>query len=257
MRSWKFVSPLLVALGLCLLTAPTAAARDYDCADFASQAEAQEYLLPGDPYGLDADNDGIACETLPAGGSGGGGGGGKAKQAPPPYRLDMRAARQAATAVARRFTRRSPHLTSTSVGSCRRLAERRLDCLATSRGRTALERTTCHLRIAVRAVNRQPRASIASSRCRTRQTLRLSAARARAEILTRAAGLAGKPVGLMFMERRAPRRFFGLAEWTRRDSANRPEECAASLEAFQRSPRAVAVSVLELDCEPALVLDPA
>ena len=39
-----------------------ALAVDYDCADFATQEEAQEYLLPGDPYGLDADNDGIACE---------------------------------------------------------------------------------------------------------------------------------------------------------------------------------------------------
>jgi hypothetical protein len=38
---------------------------DYDCANFANQAEAQEYLLPGDPYGLDGDNDGVACEDLP------------------------------------------------------------------------------------------------------------------------------------------------------------------------------------------------
>jgi len=38
---------------------------DYDCADFANQAEAQEYLLPGDPYNLDGDNDGVACEDLP------------------------------------------------------------------------------------------------------------------------------------------------------------------------------------------------
>jgi hypothetical protein len=52
----------LAALG----QSPTsAAARDYDCADFANQAEAEEYLLPGDPYRLDADNDGIACEDLP------------------------------------------------------------------------------------------------------------------------------------------------------------------------------------------------
>ena len=45
---------------------PSAAhALDYDCADFANQAEAEEYLLPGDPYRLDADHDGIACEDLP------------------------------------------------------------------------------------------------------------------------------------------------------------------------------------------------
>ena len=39
----------------------------YDCADFATQAEAQGFLLAGDPYGLDADNDGIACEELGGG----------------------------------------------------------------------------------------------------------------------------------------------------------------------------------------------
>jgi len=38
---------------------------DYDCANFSNQAEAQGYLLAGDPYGLDADGDGIACEALP------------------------------------------------------------------------------------------------------------------------------------------------------------------------------------------------
>jgi hypothetical protein len=39
----------------------------YDCPDFATQPEAQAQLLPGDPYGLDADNDGQACDTLPGG----------------------------------------------------------------------------------------------------------------------------------------------------------------------------------------------
>lgn len=38
---------------------------DYDCSDFSSQSEAQSYLLPGDPYRLDGDGDGIACESLP------------------------------------------------------------------------------------------------------------------------------------------------------------------------------------------------
>jgi Excalibur calcium-binding domain len=37
---------------------------DYDCSDFSSQSEAQSYLLSGDPYGLDGDGDGIACESL-------------------------------------------------------------------------------------------------------------------------------------------------------------------------------------------------
>jgi hypothetical protein len=46
-------------------TRSAAPARDYDCDDFESQAEAQLYLAPGDPYGLDEDGNGVACETLP------------------------------------------------------------------------------------------------------------------------------------------------------------------------------------------------
>jgi hypothetical protein len=38
---------------------------DCDCSDFATQREAQRFLLPGDPYQLDGDGDGIACESLP------------------------------------------------------------------------------------------------------------------------------------------------------------------------------------------------
>jgi hypothetical protein len=37
---------------------------DVDCSDFGSSAEAQPYLLPGDPNRLDADGDGQACDSL-------------------------------------------------------------------------------------------------------------------------------------------------------------------------------------------------
>ena len=54
---------LAAVIAVALVAPATAAAgTDYDCADFANQAEAQEYLLPGDPYRLDGDGDGIACE---------------------------------------------------------------------------------------------------------------------------------------------------------------------------------------------------
>ncbi len=73
---------LLLLAALCALAvlavAPQALAQaDLDCADFATQAQAQAELEadPSDPNGLDADDDGIACETagLPPGGGGGGG----------------------------------------------------------------------------------------------------------------------------------------------------------------------------------------
>ncbi len=54
-----------------MMLAPAALAQtDYDCADFATQEEAQQFLLAGDPYLLDADNDGMACDNLAMGGTG-------------------------------------------------------------------------------------------------------------------------------------------------------------------------------------------
>ena len=38
---------------------------DVDCSAFKTQRQAQKYLLPGDPSGLDADGDGRACASLP------------------------------------------------------------------------------------------------------------------------------------------------------------------------------------------------
>ncbi len=57
-----------------LLFAPSALAQtgDLDCSDFATQEQAQAELDadPSDPNGLDGnDNDGVACESLPSGGT--------------------------------------------------------------------------------------------------------------------------------------------------------------------------------------------
>jgi hypothetical protein len=44
---------------------PPTTTADLDCADFATQQEAQAELErdPSDPHGLDADGDGVACES--------------------------------------------------------------------------------------------------------------------------------------------------------------------------------------------------
>lgn len=65
--SWRIgLLTVFVAGGIALLAQPPEAfAVDYDCANFSNQAEAQEYLLAGDPYRLDGDGDGLACEALP------------------------------------------------------------------------------------------------------------------------------------------------------------------------------------------------
>ena len=63
---------LLFAFALGILVAlpsPASATHgaDVDCPDFATQRAAQDHLLahPGDPDGLDGDNDGTACQSLP------------------------------------------------------------------------------------------------------------------------------------------------------------------------------------------------
>lgn len=72
------------------LASPDPKKGDVNCSDFSSQAAAQnayENSGPGDPNGLDADNDGIACESNPcpcSTGGGGGGGGGGTPPAPAP-----------------------------------------------------------------------------------------------------------------------------------------------------------------------------
>ena len=50
-----------------LSSAALAQSGDRDCSDFNTWREAQSFYeanQPGDPHRLDADNDGIACESL-------------------------------------------------------------------------------------------------------------------------------------------------------------------------------------------------
>lgn len=59
---------LLVLVGMGLWVAPAYAIDDQNCSDFTYQEDAQAHLAqdPTDPDRLDADKDGIACETLPS-----------------------------------------------------------------------------------------------------------------------------------------------------------------------------------------------
>ncbi len=55
----------LMLAGTIIMAGPANAQDDQNCADFASQAEAQAHYQADttDPDGLDADDDGIACEN--------------------------------------------------------------------------------------------------------------------------------------------------------------------------------------------------
>src|SRR3954451_5275236 len=113
MRHWMLIGLVTMATATVSAGAAAGAQSDYNCSDFQYQEEAQEYLLPGDPYGLDADHDGIACEDLPpGGGETEGGGGGPTIPPPPPPELSKSAARDAAQHAARTFVRHSDRLDS-------------------------------------------------------------------------------------------------------------------------------------------------
>ncbi|QIK76033.1 thermonuclease family protein [Nocardioides piscis] len=58
----------VTTVGAFFLAPPAQAVVDKDCGDFASQSAAQSFFLaagPGDPHQLDAEGDGLACESNP------------------------------------------------------------------------------------------------------------------------------------------------------------------------------------------------
>jgi hypothetical protein len=64
----RFIAALAVLAGLAVAAPPAAVARDYDCSDFSTWRQAQRFYKNHnprrDPHRLDADRDGIACESL-------------------------------------------------------------------------------------------------------------------------------------------------------------------------------------------------
>ena len=191
---------LTLATVLCLIavTAPTASAhrRDYDCADFATQAEAEEYLLPGDPYNLDADGDGIACEDNPCpcsytpGGSSGGGaseGTTTTAPAPPPKppKLSKAVARSAAWAKARHFNLRNRLIGRVSFQGCRRRSRYKLRCGFRGLGETSTSREKCGITVIVKGEESHANAKLRAT-CRSERLLYLTFRRAIPEL--RAAG---------------------------------------------------------------------
>lgn len=251
----------LLAVGLAVLASgaqmPTKAAAgvDYDCADFATQAEAQEYLLPGDPYRLDGDSDGIACESNPCPCSYGSSGESappppaEEPPAPPPYRLSKATAKRVSKHLVRRVVNRNPRLDASRLNGCKRRAERRIDCRLTARGSTASVKTTCRIKVAVKARNRRPTGRIVSRRCNSRQLRRLTFAEARAVIKPRATQIAGKPTSLE-LARVSRVMILGYAEWTRPAAGGGIEICGLEPTAELLPSGTIRAEPGPVNCEP-------
>src|SRR5690349_15323350 len=84
MRVRASIAVVTIATGWSLTLGGVAQAADLDCADFASQQQAQAELNKdlSDPNNLDADHDGQACEEFQYGSSGSGGGVGQVATPP-------------------------------------------------------------------------------------------------------------------------------------------------------------------------------
>jgi hypothetical protein len=228
MQRLKLLSLLpFTVTALLALTPANATALDYDCADFASQEEAQEYLLPGDPYNLDGDNDGIACEDLPS--AGGGGGGETEMKPPPPPELDKSVARRAAKHAARAFVNGSTRLDSAAFRGCHRKSLEHIDCDFLGRGQTNDSRTTCSFRVSVEGLNQSYSTHVGHVSCRTEERPTLSFSEARSAMQESATSIAGKPVQLE-LERRNRLAFTGWASWRQPSSdAGGHETCELEL----------------------------
>jgi hypothetical protein len=221
----------------CFIAAPGASAahhRDYDCADFATQAEAEEYLLPGDPYNLDGDGDGIACEDnpcpcsyTPGGGGGGGGGGGAGTTAPPPKppKLNKAAARSTALAKARRYNRRNRRISLISFEGCRRTARQKVRCTFHGRGQTDRLRSSCEIRVVVTGEGARAHAKLRAT-CRSEKLPYLTFAEAIPAIRTAGEEVARRGVFVVVTERIDDVAIEATLEWPR-TVAKAKEECEA------------------------------
>jgi hypothetical protein len=63
------IAAAVTSVAALMAASPAGAFVDKDCSDFPTQKKAQKFFKKHnpkkDPHGLDADNDGKACETLP------------------------------------------------------------------------------------------------------------------------------------------------------------------------------------------------
>lgn len=261
MGKWLGVMLVLgTAIAACLAGAPGAAAaqhRDYDCADFATQAEAEEYLLPGDPYNLDGDNDGIACEDnpCPCSYSAGEGNTTPAPATPPapppePPKLNKATARSAALAKARHYNLRNRLISLVSFEGCRRTTRQKIHCTFHGRGQTDRVRSSCEIRVVVTGEGSRAHAKLRAT-CRSEQLPYLTFAEAIPAIRTAGEEVARRGVVIVVAERIDNVEIEATVGWSR-TVAKAKEECEAVF-AARLSFGQVAVSHTTPVCAPEFV----
>jgi hypothetical protein len=249
----------VIGVGL-VARAPVASAHriDYDCEDFANQAEAEEYLLPGDPYNLDADDDGIACEDLPCPCSYSPGGGEETtptvtheKPAPPlkPPKLNKAVARAAAIAKARQFKARSRQISHLSFQGCERRSRYKLRCGFYGRGKTKTASSTCNITVIVTGEGSHAHARLRAS-CKSERLLFLTFRRAIPAIRTAGEEVAQRGVAIVVAERLSDVEIEATVEWER-TVKGAAEECEARFVARLNGSDEVLMNHDPPNCRPA------
>jgi hypothetical protein len=245
---------------LVAVAAPSASAhrRDYDCSDFSTQAEAEEYLLPGDPYDLDADGDGIACEDLPCPCKLGGGdegtvdpGPGKVTPPPKPPRLNKAAARKAAFAKAKRFIRRNRLVSLVRSQGCGRRSRQKVRCDFTGLGETQTSTSKCAIAVIVTGEGSDAHAKLRAT-CRSERLLYLTFREAIPAIRVAGEEVAQRGVAIVVAERLSDVEIEATLEWPR-TVRKVAEECEARFVARLNSFEEVVVTHEAPTCSPTFV----
>lgn len=247
MRHPRVAWPLafvMTVLGL-LIAATSASAIDYDCADFATQEDAQRFLLPGDPHRLDADRDGIACEDLPPGDD--------PKPPPPPPppdppKLNASAAKRVAKHRAKRFVRTNRKVQSLNFRGCNRRSRTRINCLFKAKGTTFSARTTCYLKVEVKGRKSNATARLKRPRCRSIRRPHLTYEAASREMKRTALKEYGPTSSITLIERLGRLTFDASLEWQERTESGTTSSCAAIIVARLRSKGRIEVLMRDAEC---------
>lgn len=168
--SW--VAAMVALAATAVLLFPKGAQADLNCADFSTQAEAQEAFVAAggpavDPNGLDGDNNGVACESLPCPCSTSTGEEGPSATTPPNPQLKKSAAQRKAMAKARQYKRRHRAIQTVQSRGCSRKSKYRIDCLFKASGQLRGAKTVCRLRVIVRGEGSTISSAKVRDRCRT------------------------------------------------------------------------------------------
>lgn len=222
---------------------------DLDCGDFSTQEEAQGYLLPGDPHRLDADNDGIACETLPPGSV--------SWDPPPPMdppksepkpKLNAAAAKRAAEGKARRFVRKNRKVQGFAGQGCNRRSRTRINCWFKARGATYTKRVSCSIKVEVSGEGRRASGTLRRPSCHSTSRPYLKYDAALRELRSHSSREYGPTSILTDVERAGRFRFSADVDWDGLNETGSPVACWAELSAHFTPGRGIKVAAGKAKC---------